>query len=257
MVCPSCNNTLQKLSVTTNSSGRFDVDHCGRCGGTWFDPYEINRIPYHEVARLASVTVIPKTPISREDILHCPRDHKQLTNFMGESVPAGVALHRCSKCLGIWATQKALVEFKKHQEEVVTEYKISRKPFPALSMVFAPAVALALLLITTAVILLNLSNIQNNRSQATEMVKNINVQNISSTSLLVTFQTKSRVKSFISYGQTPLDLRSQTISQEFNTTHYTLLTNLKPSTTYQYQLTLNDVKNSYTTPVNYFTTSQY
>lgn len=254
MLCPSCNNTLQKLSVTTNSSGRFDVDHCGRCGGTWFDPYEINRIPYHEVARLASITVIPKTQITREDTLHCPRDHKLLNYFRGESVPAGVALHRCTKCLGIWATQKALVEFKKHQEELVSEYKVSRRPFPALSMIFAPAVALALLLIVTAVTLLNLSNIQNNRSQAAEMVKNISVQNISSSSALVTFQTVSPVKSFITYGETSLDLRSQTISQEFNTTHYTLLTNLNPSTNYQYQLTLKDGKSSFTTPVAYFTT---
>ncbi len=233
------------------------MDHCGRCGGTWFDPYEINRVPYHEVARLASITVIPKTPISRDDILHCPRDHKQLDYFRGESTPRGVAMHRCPKCLGIWATQKALAEFKKHQEEIVTEYKVSRKPFPALSMVFAPAIALALLLITTAVTLLNLSNIQNNRSQAAEMVKNIKVQNISSSSVLVTFQTISPVKSFISFGETPLELRSQTISQEFNTTHYTLLTNLKPSTIYQYQLTLNDINGSYATPVAYFTISQY
>ena len=244
------------MSVTTNNGGRFDVDHCGRCGGTWFDPYEINRIPYHEVARLASVTVLPKNPIPQTDILQCPRDHKKLSYFRGESVPAGVALHRCSKCLGIWATQKELVEFKKHQDEVITEYKIADKPFPALSMVFAPAIALALLLVFTAVTILNLSNIQNNRSQAAEMVKNISVQNISSSSVLVTFQTVSPVKSFISYGQTALDLRSQTISQEFNTTHYTLLTNLNPTTTYQYQLTLKDAKNSYTTPVSYFTTSR-
>ncbi len=255
MTCPSCNNTLQKLSVTTNNSGRFDVDHCGRCGGTWFDPYEINRIPYHEVARLASVTVIPKTPISRKNTLHCPRDHKILNHFRGESVPSGVELHRCLKCLGIWATQKALEEFKKHQEEIVTEYKISDKPFPALSMVFAPAVAILLLLISTAVTLLNFSKIRDDRSHAEAMVKNIHVQNTSSSSVLITFQTVSPVKSYISYGETPLDFRSQTISQEFNTIHYTLLNHLVPSTTYQYQLTFNDAKNSYTTPVAYFMTS--
>lgn len=255
MVCPSCDNTLQKLSVTTNSSGRFDVDHCGHCGGTWFYPYEINRIPYHEVTRLASVTVLPKNPVHREDALHCPRDHKRLDYFRGDSVPRGVSLHRCTQCLGIWATQKALTEFKKHQEEVVTEYKINHKPFPALSMVFAPAIALVLLLITTALTILNFSQIRDNRSHAEELVKQIFVQNIASSSVLLSFQTVLPVKSYISYGETPLEFRSKTISMETNTIHFILLNYLTPSTTYQYQLTLSDEKNSYTTPVAYFITS--
>ncbi|OGG20649.1 hypothetical protein A3D03_01770 [Candidatus Gottesmanbacteria bacterium RIFCSPHIGHO2_02_FULL_40_13] len=256
MFCPSCNNTLQKLSVTTNGRGRFNVDHCGHCGGTWFDPYEINRVPFHEVTRLASITVIPKHPISREDSLHCPRDRKLMAHFHGDSVPRGVVLHRCPQCFGIWATQKALAEFKKHQEEIVTEYKISHKPFPALSMIFAPAIALVLLLITTAVTILNFAQTQDNRSRAEELVKQIFVQNITSSSVLLSFQTVSPVKSYISYGETPLDFRSQTISKELKTTHYILLNYLTPSTAYQYQLTLNDAKNAFTTPIAYFTTSQ-
>ena len=124
-------------------------------------------------------------------------------------------------------------------------------------MVFAPAVAILLLLVSTAVTLLNFSKIRDDRSYAEALVKNIQVQNITSSSVMVTFQTISPVKSYISYGKTPLDFRSQTIAQEFNTIHFTLLNHLTPSTSYQYQLTFNDAKNSYTTPVAYFTTSQY
>jgi len=65
MLCPACGNILQKLSVTTKQGGRFEVDHCGRCGGTWFDPYEINRIPYHEVMALSQLTVLPKKNINQ------------------------------------------------------------------------------------------------------------------------------------------------------------------------------------------------
>src|SRR3990167_4556091 len=117
MDCPSCGYQLQKLSVTTTSGGKFDVEHCGRCGGTWFDPYEINRIPYHEVVRLAHLTVLPKKPFVPHRDLFCPRCHKKLDSFHSEAMPRGLRMLRCPKDGGIWATQKTLETFKTYQEE--------------------------------------------------------------------------------------------------------------------------------------------
>ena len=145
MYCPVCEYDLQKLTVTTTSGGIFDVDHCGRCGGTWFDPYEINRIPYHEVVRLAAVTVLPKKHVAAPKVLHCPRDHRVMKNYYGQAVPAGVRLFWCKKCLGIWASQKALVDFKMHQEGSIMEYKEGERAFPALSVVFIPAMLTSIL----------------------------------------------------------------------------------------------------------------
>ena len=101
MFCPNCGYDLQKISVTTSQGGLFDVDHCGFCGGTWFDPYEINRIPYHEVVRLAAVTVLPKKSIAAPKVLHCPRDRRVMKNYYGQAVPAGVRLYWCQQCLAI------------------------------------------------------------------------------------------------------------------------------------------------------------
>src|SRR3989344_6079025 len=114
MFCPSCAYTLQKLEVHTDSGGKFEVDHCGRCGGTWFDPYEINRIPYHEVTQLAQLTVLPKrTENVSINTQLCPHCHTKLVRFTVESIPSGVKLLRCPKDRGIWATQRDLTEFKK------------------------------------------------------------------------------------------------------------------------------------------------
>src|SRR3989338_1716538 len=172
MLCPDCNHLLQKLSVTTKEGGRFDVDHCGRCGGTWFDPYEINRIPYHEVVRLAAVTVLPKKHAASPKVLHCPRDRRVMKNYYGQAVPAGVRLYWCKKCLGIWASQKALEDFKMHQEGSIMEYKEEEQAFPAISVVFIPAMLTAFLFLLTFATVLTLQNAQESRSIAQQLVTN-------------------------------------------------------------------------------------
>lgn len=251
MSCPSCANLLQRLSVTTNSGGRFGVDHCGRCGGTWFDPYEINRIPYHEIVRLAKVTVLPKKlPKSLGKNL-CPRCHRKLKKYSGETVAIGVSLLRCGKCHGIWATQKTLEKFKKHQEEVVTEYKASKVAFPALSVVFIPALFVALFFVSTFVTLTSLQKREEEvyplepleeeeRMIAPEQISNLQTSPISSTTESVTFQTKTPLVSYISYGTSPLRFSTKKISEKPTRHHRILLTNLEPETSYVYWIILEN-----------------
>lgn len=245
MSCPSCSYLLQRLSVTTTGGGKFAVDHCGRCGGTWFDPYEINRIPFHEVVRLAHITVLP-SPRRSPDLtgakagLLCPRCHKELVPSHYESVPKGVRMLRCPKCGGIWATQKALTEFKKHQEETVKEYKKSGTAFPSLSVIFVPALFLLLLMITTFVTVSRLQEAKEGRIKAAELITNLQVVPIPPTSVSITFTTKLELKTRIYYGTSSLELIPKTVSLTPSTTHGILLTGLRPNTTYVFRLELED-----------------
>lgn len=242
MFCPSCAYTLQKLSVTTDSGGRFEVDHCGKCGGTWFDPYEINRIPYHEVIKLAKVTVLPhKQPLILRYPL-CPRCHCLLENFHSESVPSFTRLQRCSNCLGIWASQKSLEEFKIRQETAITEIKTKHRVFPALSVVFVPALFISLLFFTTFITVNNLNEARENRTQAANLIGPVQVFTLSDTTVTLVFQTKAKVLSSISYGPTIFELSTQTISSNPTQSHSIRLSNLKPNTLYIYRITLTDEK---------------
>lgn len=250
-MCPSCGNLLQKLSVTTNSGGKFDVDHCGRCGGTWFDPYEINRIPYHEVARIAKLTVLPTSPPTLSDNHKCPRCHKDLVASHYESVPKGVSMLRCPKCGGIWATQKALEEFKKHQEETIKEYKAGTTAFPSLSVVFVPALSVLLLFLLTFVTVVSLQQGREQRIKAENTITNLTTIPVSETSVNIFFQTKLAVKSRITYGPDPFSMTTKTISSQPSTNHHILLTGLTPKTLYTFKITLIDDKN------RTYTTSEY
>lgn len=240
MYCPSCGNLLQKLSVTTDSGGKFDVDHCGRCGGTWFDPYEINRVPYHEVVRLAKLTVLPKeTPKTLKAHL-CPRCYTKLKKYQGESMARGVCLLRCSKCHGVWGTQKALEEFKKYQRETIIKYKTRKAAFPSLSVVFVPTLFLLLLFASTFITVTHLQEAREERIKAVEQISNLQTISVSSTVVSVTFLTKTPLRSEISYGTSSLELMTKEVSKKPTTQHRILLTNLKKETTFVFQITLID-----------------
>ncbi|MBI4990676.1 zf-TFIIB domain-containing protein [Candidatus Gottesmanbacteria bacterium] len=240
MSCPSCGYLLQKLEVHTNTGGKFAVDHCGRCGGTWFDPYEINRIPYHEVMRIAHLTVLPKAPPTQQSSHKCPRCHKELVPSHYESVPKGVHMLRCSRCGGIWATQKALTEFKKHQQDSIEEYKQSGVAFPSLSVVFVPALFLLLLIVSTFITVSRLQEAKEGRIKAAELITNLQVVPIPPTSTSITFTTKVELKSRIYYGTSSLELTPKTVSLTPSATHGILLTGLRQNTTYLFRLELED-----------------
>lgn len=255
MSCPSCGYTLQKLSVTTDAGGRFDIDHCGRCGGTWFDPYEINRIPYHEINRVAHLTVLPKTASQFMNNLPCPRCRKLLIKYSGESVPRGVNLFRCPKCHGIWATQKALESFKQYQEIVINKYKVKKTAFPALSVVFVPALFVALLFVSTFITITNLSKSYDERIQAGEQITQLLTLSISPTKEAITFKTKSPLITLLSYGPSSFDFMEKVISATPKIDHNIILSDLRPNTTYIYKITLIDeMGRKLTTTANTFRT---
>lgn len=240
MQCPSCGYVLQKLSVTTDSGGRFDVDHCGRCGGTWFDPYEINRVPYHEVLRLAKLTVLPLKQPSLLPKSVCPRCHKELVHFSSESTPVKTKLLRCPKCHGIWASQRTLEEFKNHQEEKIQEYKEKNIAFPALSVVFVPALFTALLLLTTFLTINRLQESVEFRTRAAEIIDNETVTPVSKTTVILNFRTNIAVKSSVSYGTSTFEMKKEIISAASNYSHSIKITSLSPDTLYIYTLTFED-----------------
>lgn len=257
MNCPSCGNILQKLSVTTGAGGKFDVDHCGRCGGTWFDPYEINRIPYHEVTRLAKITVLPRLAQTnnKDHKYKCPRCRKDLVASHYDSVPKGVRMLRCPQCAGIWATQKALEEFKAHQEETIKEYKVGKTAFPALSVVFVPAVFTLLLFVITFSTVASLEQSKESRIKAESSVSALTTFPLSSSSESIAFRTKTPVSSSVAYGVDLLSMKTLTVSRQPSTNHHILLAGLKPQTLYIFTITLSDPSGrTFTTGENTFVT---
>lgn len=255
MFCPACGYSLQKLSVTTNSGGKFEVDHCGRCGGTWFDPYEINRIDTHEVHRIAHITVLQTNPPQTNEIKKCPNCHKVLTPSPTELVPKGIDLLRCPKCHGIWASQRALTLFKENQDATIKDYKIKGRVFPSLSVVFVPAIFTMLLFLTTFVTIRHLQEQKDNRTQAEAFVTNIQTTVLSKDTARITFKTNVPLTTRISYGPSTLEYTQILVSAKPAVFHTVILRNLKLNSIYIFQITVTSLqgKQFTTDPVSFTT----
>ena len=134
---------------------------------------------------------------------------------------------------------------------------MSKVAFPALSVVFVPALFVALLFFATFVTTLTLQESQERRIQATQMMTNLLVKPISPSIVSVTFQTKSPVISTISYGKSSLEMKEKYISETLSTNHQLLLTDLEPNTVYLYKITLRDRQGrKFTTALQSFITQK-
>lgn len=162
---------------------------------------------------------------------------------------------RCPKCGGIWATQRALENFKKHQEEKIEGFKSGIAAFPSLSVVFVPALLILMLFLATFTTVATLQQSKESRIKAEENIINLTTLPISETSIDIIFQTKTAVKSRISYGIDPFSMETKTISIQSSTKHSVILTSLKPKTLYTFKITLEDEKGrTFTTSENSFLT---
>ena len=253
MFCPNCGYDLQKISVTTSQGGLFDVDHCGFCGGTWFDPYEINRIPYHEVVSLANLTVIPKKKVTPLKKRLCPADNTPLEPLKGDAVPRNVTLLWCKKCLGVWASQRDLWEFKKHQDETVSAYDAGEKFFPSLSVAFVSTMTFLFLLATTFTTIISLQSHKEQRIIAESQIIELQTRQIAPDSLIVSFKSGKPLKSSVLYGQSSLEMSRLIISGKKSLEHSVIVTGLKPGSNYLYRIQLTDeAGRSYQTDLKHF-----
>lgn len=98
--CPKCSTIMEKITAGPN----LEIEHCGRCGGMWFDAYELEAVlktskgAVHQVdygtARLYDQKV------HGGEILECPRDHKPLLQIPDPRQPH-ITIDLCKHCGGV------------------------------------------------------------------------------------------------------------------------------------------------------------
>ncbi len=95
--CPNC-----QVPLTTRCIKHQSIDHCGKCGGHFFDDGELEAL--NEVFEHYESVVLDEPELERvsqaeiDRIVHCPADDSPMTPEMF----TGTTLDRCPKCDGIW-----------------------------------------------------------------------------------------------------------------------------------------------------------
>jgi Zn-finger nucleic acid-binding protein len=84
--------------------GLLTVDHCARCGGMWFDPYELEAAIKHEEAAeeidYGRAKHEYKWKVHRASTLLCPRDGNPLITIPDPRQPH-VHIDLCRACGGV------------------------------------------------------------------------------------------------------------------------------------------------------------
>lgn len=233
--CPNCGEFFTPVNLKT-TGGSITVDHCINCGGSWFDPYEINRITTKDVYILGQSLLIKKNevPWGKMERL-CPRDFHELQKEKSEISIEHISMERCPECKGIFIMQADLAKLKSAQTTKIATYKSLSLPF-SLNSVLIPFVFVSLLMLSTFMTITNLDDAQNSQIKAQEELKSVKSIPITDSTVAILFLTNSNTITYIEYQTNILDQKKLRISDTPSKTHQITLTNLKPGTKYTYYI---------------------
>lgn len=98
-VCPACHEAM----VTLEWQG-IEVDYCIRCGGTWLDRGEFERILGHgaEPGSASEASLIEGGKTGKKTKRLCPRCDRRLVQVTVTMGKERVTLDRCAQGHGLW-----------------------------------------------------------------------------------------------------------------------------------------------------------
>lgn len=121
LVCPECGNGMKEVYAEANYGRVLLLDQCERCGGIWFDCWELYHLKDAEARRLDAVNearLLAENPAFHGSGL-CPRcKDAALIEFPDPNLPADSKIDRCQKCNGLWLNRGELVKYKEHKNRL-------------------------------------------------------------------------------------------------------------------------------------------
>jgi Zn-finger nucleic acid-binding protein len=113
-LCPDCRAPLREVTARARSGYLLALDQCPRCGGLWFDRWELFPLDHQEVAKLDSVDpdrLMSEHPAPSEPG-PCPRCAIPLRLFGDPVLPPDARIARCFVCEGMWLQRGELSRVK-------------------------------------------------------------------------------------------------------------------------------------------------
>lgn len=249
LICPDCGSTLWPTAIFTAPGGKIQIDHCPRCRGTWFDHWEINRLPKEEAEKIFRLS-----PQKVRDFFSgskvCPHCGLPLTPQKTESIPPDLPVFVCPQCQGNWVSQKTLFKLKTFQAEKITSLKLAKIPLKSIYSVLLPLLILGFSL----AIPLTVNQVRKNQEQrirAKELIGQPQVITLDSASVLIFWSTSRPLTSKIEFSTPGVAKTTLSVSPTPQISHQITLTGLKPQSHYSYRLLVSDQKGQVTASPTY------
>ncbi|MGQ0551095.1 MAG: zf-TFIIB domain-containing protein, partial [Armatimonadota bacterium] len=115
-VCPDCEQALLAQTIPSHYAAPIPVDRCGACGGIWFDALELYMVSTAALMGVGSRSSAVPAGGALGGSLKCPRCRLPLRRSAPYGASAGVWLHECTVCGGVWIRPTDLLKFAEERE---------------------------------------------------------------------------------------------------------------------------------------------
>ncbi len=132
MKCPNEDAAMLEVRLVSNASQAFMVDQCPKCGGIWFDQFELYRAKDAEWQKLDDINAEAfreSTELTSPE-RQCPRDGAKLVRFSDRYFPSGILVEKCPRCDGFWMNRAEFKRFQDARRELRKPREIVIEPSP-------------------------------------------------------------------------------------------------------------------------------
>ncbi len=112
-ICPNCGHELKGVYAEANYGRVLMLDQCTRCGGLWFDRWELYLLKKDEAGRLDRVDMdsLMAERLKRGGSKMCPVCDVELVVFRDPALPPDSSINRCPLCSGLWLNRGELARY--------------------------------------------------------------------------------------------------------------------------------------------------
>lgn len=118
--CPECGDGLKEVYAEANYGRVLLLEQCQRCGGVWFDRWELYFLE-ESSARSLGAFDIKSFMAENPDTVgtgQCPKCSVKLVEFKDPGLPKDCAIERCTGCGGLWLNRGELHKYADHKEAI-------------------------------------------------------------------------------------------------------------------------------------------
>jgi Zn-finger nucleic acid-binding protein len=136
MKCPNEGNEMQPVKVESHYGQIVLLDQCPRCGGIWFDKFELYAVKPGEAQKIDKLNedILRTASTIEHSELFCPKDNVKLVHFQDMFFPKDIVIARCPVCNGFWLNRGEFTKYqayrqslKKHQEDKQKDEKLQKE----------------------------------------------------------------------------------------------------------------------------------
>ncbi|MFC1910349.1 zf-TFIIB domain-containing protein [Chloroflexota bacterium] len=120
MICPNENVEMQQVKVESHYGQTVILDQCPKCGGIWFDHFELYSVKQGQAEKIESFnvdTLRTSSQIGNSEFL-CPRDSGKLIHFSDPFFPKDIIIASCPVCNGFWLNRGEFIKYQNYRQSL-------------------------------------------------------------------------------------------------------------------------------------------